>query len=250
MKDRLIPLALAALLALGACEPVKYADRYGFLPGNDALANSEAFQRCLDGGGHIVVRKPGEYAVCRTLLLDGGTDLSFKDGVVLSKALGPDSIGARFVFLNRGALTREYDEDIHLQGLNIRCNGLDRGQDIPTIVGMNCHVGFFYVKHLRIDDFTMLDLPSHDFSIQICTFEDAMVENVHIEGMKDAVHFGPGKGFAVRHGVFRTFDDPIALNAHDYTTSNPELGWIEDGVIEDCPCCRPWRPRAWSPSAD
>ena len=234
MKYRLIPLALAALLALGACQNVKYADRYGFLPGNDALANSEAFQRCLDGGGRIVVRKPGEYAVCRTLLLDGGTDMSFKDGVVLCKALGPDSVGARFVFLNRGALTREYDEDIHIQGLHIRCNGLDRGQDIPTIVGMNCHVGFFYVKHLRIDDFTMLDLPSHDFAIQICTFEDAVVENVHIEGMKDAVHFGPGKGFAVRHGVFKTYDDPIALNAHDYTTSNPELGWIEDGVIEDC----------------
>ena len=52
--------------------------------------------------------------------------------------------------------------------------------------------------------------------------------------MKDAVHFGPGRNFVVRHGVFRTYDDPIALNAHDYTTSNPELGWIENGLIEDC----------------
>ena len=226
--------ALAGLLAMGACQNVKYADCFGFLPENDALTNSEALQRCLDGGGRIVVRKPGEYAVCRTLLLDGGTDLSFAEGVVLSKALGPDSVGARFVFLNRGALTREYDEDIRVKGLNIRCNGLDRGQDIPTIVGMLCQVGFFYVKHLRVEDFTMLDLPSRDFALQICCFEDAQVENVHIEGMKDAVHFGPGRGFAVRHGVFKTYDDPIALNAHDYTTSNPELGWIEDGVIEDC----------------
>ena len=31
-----------------------------------------------------------------------------------------------------------------------------------------------------------------------------------------------------------TFDDAIALNAHDYATSNPELGWIENGVIENC----------------
>ena len=90
------------------------------------------------------------------------------------------------------------------------------------------------VDPCELEDFTMLDLPSHDFAIQICTFEDAVVENVHIEGMKDAVHFGPGRGFAVRHGVFKTYDDPIALNAHDYTTSNPELGWIEDGGIEDC----------------
>ena len=234
MKRLLIVIACGSLLLSCACQKVKYADRFGFLPENDALANSEALQRCLEGGGRIVVRKPGEYAVCRTLLLDGGTDLSFADGVVLSKAFGPDSVGARFVFLNRGALTREYDEDIRVRGLNIRCNGLAGGQDIPTIVGMLCQVGFFYVKHLRIEDFTLLDLPSRDFAIQICTFEDAVVENVHIEGMKDAVHFGPGRGFAVRHGVFKTYDDPIALNAHDYTTSNPEMGWIEDGVIEDC----------------
>ena len=234
MQTRHILPALAVLLAWVACTPVKYADRYGFLPGNDALTNSEALQRCLDGGGDIRVRKPGEYPVCRTLLIDGGTHLSFADGVVISKALGPDSVGARFVFLNRGALTREFDSDISVTGLNIRCNGLAGGQDIPTIVGMLCQVGFFYVKDLYIDRFTLLDLPARDFAIQICTFENALVENVHIEGMKDAVHFGPGRGFTVRHGIFKTYDDPIALNAHDYTTSNPELGWIEDGVIEDC----------------
>ena len=225
---------MAACLALSACRDVKYADRYGFLPDNDAVANSEAFQRCLDGGGVIRVRRPGVYPVCRTLFLDGGTDLSFAEGVVLGKAKDPDGVGARFVFLNRGALTREYDENIRVRGLNIRCNGLDPGQDIPTIVGMNCQVGFFYVRHLQVEDFTILDLPSRGFAIQICSFEDARVENVHIEGMKDAVHFGPGRGFVVRHGIFKTYDDPIALNAHDYTTSNPELGWIEDGLIEDC----------------
>jgi hypothetical protein len=26
----------------------------------------------------------------------------------------------------------------------------------------------------------------------------------------------------------------MALNAHDYATSNPELGWIEDGLVENC----------------
>lgn len=218
-----------------SCERgVKYADKYGFLPGNDAMANSEAFQRCLDGGGKIVVRKEGVYDVCRTLLLDSGTDLSFADGVILSRTKDPEGVVARHVFLNRGALTREYDEDICISGLNIRCNDLSNGTDIPLIVGMSCQVGFFYIKNLKINNFTMLDLPVHDFGIQICTFENAIVENVHIEGMKDAVHFGPGKGFVVRHGIFKTYDDPIALNAQDYTTSNPEMGWIEDGLIEDC----------------
>ena len=42
-----------------------------FLPGNDAMANSEAFQHCLDGGGKIVVRKEGdkpEPIRCRALM--------------------------------------------------------------------------------------------------------------------------------------------------------------------------------------
>lgn len=238
MNMRITPLLFLMVAAIIACEPVKYADRYGFLPENDPQENSEAFQKCLDGGGKIRVRKPGTYSVCRTLVLDAGTDLSFKEGVVLSKALGPDGIGARFVFINRGAFTREYDDDIRVSGLRLQCNGLDsrtvKELDIPGIVGLCCQMAFFYVKDLVVDHFTLLDLPPNDFAIQICTFENATVEDVHIEGMKDAVHFGPGRGFAVRHGVFKTYDDPIALNAHDYTTSNPELGWIEDGVIEDC----------------
>ena len=235
---KLLVIVLAVAAALPSCSDIKYADRYGFLPGNDADANSEAFQKCLDGGGKIRVRKPGVYALDRTLYLDADTDLEFVEGAVLSKERDSEGVAARFVFLNRGALARSYDENITVRGLNLRCNGIDSGNgqplDIPGIVGMCCQVAFFYVRNLVISDFTILDLPPHDFALQICSFEDVLVENVHIEGMKDAVHFGPGRNFIVRHGVFRTYDDPIALNAHDYTTSNPELGWIENGLIEDC----------------
>ena len=238
MNKRFLHCILIVAAISAACQPVKYADKYGFLPENDAMANSAALQKCLDGGGKIRVRKAGTYSICRTMILDSETDLAFDEGVVLSKTIGPDSLAARFAFINRGAFNREYDENIRIDGLHLRCNGLDsrsgQGLDMPGIVGLSCQTAFFYVKNLEIDHFTLLDLPPHDFAIQICTFENATVENVHIEGMKDAVHFGPGKGFAVRHGVFKTYDDPIALNAHDYTTSNPELGWIEDGIIEDC----------------
>ena len=205
MRILRITLPVLALVLLGSCtggNHVKYADKYGFLPDNDPIANSEALQRCLDGGGKIHVRKAGEYQICRTMLIDSGTDLQFADGVILSKALDPEGTGARHIFLNRGALTREWNERITISGLNIRCNGLDQGTDIPAIVGLASQVAFFYVKDLNINNFTMLDLPAHDFGIQICTFERATMENVHIEGMKDAVHFGPGKGFVVRHGIF------------------------------------------------
>lgn len=219
------------------CTGTRYADRYGFLPENDALTNSEAFQRCLDGGGRIKVRKPGEYKLCRTIFLDGNTTLEFAPGAILGRAEDVEGTAARFILLNRGALTREYDENICIRGLNIRCNGMEasgRKVDIPAITGLSCQTGFFYVKNLVIDGYTLLDLPPHGFALQICTFENAVVQNVHIEGLKDAIHFGPGRNFAVRHGIFRTYDDPIALNAHDYTLSNPELGWIENGLVEDC----------------
>ena len=254
LTTRALPFAIAMILAVacGKAVNVKYADRYGFLPENDAKTNSEALQSCLDGGGTIRVRKPGVYQVSRTLLLDANTDLAFAEGVVLSKAAEPDGTQARHVFINRGAYSREYDENISISGLNLRCNGLDSRSaadvttaqsaspagtqaptgttqnaqqpapklDAPLIVGLSCQLAFFYVKNLNINNFTLLDLPPHDFAIQICTFENVTVENVHIEGMKDAVHFGPGRNFTVRHGIFKTYDDPIALNAHDYTTSN------------------------------
>lgn len=266
MKSNQTLLTVLAMMLAVSCSEVKYADRYGFLPENDAKTNSEAFQRCLDGGGKIRVRKPGTYQLSRTLMLDSDTDLAFDEGVILSKAVEPDGTRSRYVFINRGAYSREYNSNIRISGLNLHCNGLDSHSsadvidaqaaaqgtaqaatqepaspslpaqklDVQLIVGMPCQLAFFYVKDLNINHMTLLDLPPHDFAIQICTFENAVVENVHIEGMKDAVHFGPGKNFIVRHGIFKTYDDPIALNAHDYTTSNPELGWIENGLIEDC----------------
>ena len=89
-------------------------------------------------------------------------------------------------------------------------------------------------ENLVVEGYVVKDLPAESFGVQVCTFENARFENLWIEGRKDGVHLGRGRKFVIRHAVFRTFDDPIALNAHDYSTSNPQMGWIEDGVIEDC----------------
>jgi hypothetical protein len=87
------------------------------------------------------------------MILDSETDLSFDEGVVLSKTIGPDSLAARFAFINRGAFNREYNESIRIDGLNLRCNGLDsrsgQGLDMPGIVSLSCQAAFFYVKNLE-----------------------------------------------------------------------------------------------------
>ncbi len=212
------------------------AKDYGFLPENDGKTNAAILNSLLETHREIEVTLKGEYCLSDTVLLSSNTTLSFGEGVFIKRERNEEETG--YVFVNRGAYSRTYDENITITGLHIICNGVVSGAPVATakkvIPGLRGHVSFFYVKNLVIRDFTALDLPPQDFGIHICTFENIRVENVRIEGRKDAVHLGRGRGFVIKDGYFKTYDDPIALNAHDYATSNPQLGWIEDGVIENC----------------
>jgi len=102
------------------------------------------------------------------------------------------------------------------------------------VYGLRGQLAFFYVKDLRITHFRCLDLGRAQFCIHVCTFENLLVNDVVVKGEKDGVHLGRGKHFIIRNGTFATGDDAVALNTHDYATGNPELGWIEDGLVENC----------------
>ena len=210
---------------------------HGFLPGNSGTANAASLQALVDCGGTIVIDKPGIYDLSDTIVLSDDTALCFGAGVYVRRALSEDGAQRQgYVFVNRGAYSRAWNHDISITGLRLITSGMDPAGSAGArlVTGLNAHLAFFYMRNLIIRDFELMDLGPHGFGIQICTFENALLENLHIEGMKDAVHFGKGSKFVVRHGIFRTFDDPIALNANDYSTSNPQMGWIEDGLIEDC----------------
>ncbi len=206
------------------------AAEYGFSPSATGLDNVRALQRAVDCGGAVVVDRPGEYRVAGTVYIGSHTDLRFGHGVFLKKVdeAGPFS----HVLLNKGALTRAYDEGITVRGLSVIVNGMDVRE--WQVFGLHGQVGFFYVKDLRIERFRCADLGSRQYGIHICTFEDIVVEDAIIRGKKDGVHLGRGKRFRISDCVFKTFDDAIALNAHDYDVGNPELGWIEDGIVERC----------------
>ena len=217
----------------------KNAANYGFLPGNGADENARALQRLVDEGGTVCVDQPGVYDISRTILLSDDTALIFGAGVYVRRAVCGDGVQRlSYAFANRGAFSRAWNRNISITGLRLIADGQEPKDSWENggehVIGLNAHLAFFYIQNLIIRDFEMLDLPKRGFCIQICTFQNALLENLHIEGMKDAVHFGKGSKFVVRHGIFRTFDDPIALNANDYATSNPQMGWIEDGLIEDC----------------
>lgn len=202
---------------------------FGFSPEASGIANMRALQQAVDQTGTILVSRPGIYKLAGTVLLGSNTSLLFGNNVYIKKVeeQGPFS----HVLLNKGALTRTWDSHITVSGLQLIVNGVDVRKWL--VYGLRGQIAFFYVKDLHINHFRCLDLGRLQYAIQICTFEDIVIEDFHIEGDKDGVHLGRGRRFTLRDGVFDTDDDAIALNAHDYATGNPELGWIEDGVIEN-----------------
>lgn len=218
-------------IAYGSSHNLKVdAADFGFLPENSGLKNRDALQKAIDKTGNIYISKPGTYQMAGTVYIGSNTSVIFENNVFLKKV--DESGPFTHVLLNKGALTKSYDQHIRIQGLNIIVNNIDKAS--TEIFGLRGQLAFFYVKDLSISDFRCLDLGSAQYGIHVCTFEDINIQNVIIKGAKDGVHLGRGKRFTIRDAVFRTFDDAIALNAHDYATSNPELGWIEDGVIENC----------------
>ena len=206
------------------------AASFGFSPEASGIKNTAALQKAVDGGGTIIVSRPGVYKTAATVYIGSNTHLIFGKGVALKKVDEQGSFAQ--VLINKGALTKKYDEHIAVEGLHVIVNRVDNCSDL--VLGLRGVVGFSYVKDLRIKGYRCYDLTGCQYAMQVSRFEDVIIEDVVIKGQKDGIHFGPGKRFTIRDGVFQTFDDAIALNGQDYSTSNPELGWIEDGIIENC----------------
>ena len=207
---------------------------YGFLPSNNGDQNAAALQRAVNEKGTLYIDKPGIYDISETILLGDDTSLVFGAGVYLRRAKSQDGTQhASYVFINEGAYTRTYNNNISIIGLHLICNGMEAstGKRVPGVRG---HISFYYANNVTVKDFTCLDLGVYCYALQISTFENFIAENCHIEGHKDAIHLGVGDKFVIRHCRLRTYDDPIALNAADYSVSNPQLGWIQNGIIEDC----------------
>ncbi len=206
------------------------ASTFGFLPTETGINNTKALQVLFDRGGTIMVSKPGTYKVSGTAYIGDNTSLICGAGVVIEKW---DEAGKfTHIILNKGALTRTYNLNITITGLDVRVNGVDL--PMSTIYGLRGHIAFFYVKNLKIERFRCSGLVNGQFALHICTFEDLLINDVMITGKKDGIHLGPGKRFKISNGFFQTGDDAIALVPGDWVSANPEFGNLEDGVIENC----------------
>ena len=211
------------------------AEEYGFLPENAPYKNSEALQKAVDMGGTVKVTVPGVYRVSEQIEIGDNTRLVFGEGVTLYREASVSGVN-RCAFINKGALKGEYNHNIEIVGLHLECNGVE-SNDFGVnsqIAGLRAQVAMIYIKDLKIDNFECHGLLEKDYAIQISAFKNINLDGLYITGNKDGVHLGWGDGFIIRNGKFCTFDDPIALNAFDYATSNTHIGWIENGIIEDC----------------
>ncbi|SMG14147.1 hypothetical protein [Arenibacter troitsensis] len=206
------------------------AAEFGFSPNATGVENVKALQKAIDQTGTIIVSQPGVYKVAGTTYIGSNTAIEFGKGVILQKV---NEVGLfSHVLLNKGALTRTWDEHISVKGLHISVNGVVKRYN--EVFGLRGQLAFFYVKDLKIEGFRCYDIEGVQFSIHVCTFEDLLIDDTIMEGDKDGIHLGRGNRFKISNATFKTLDDALALNAHDYANSNPEVGWIENGVIENC----------------
>ena len=206
------------------------ASDYGFLPSAEAAVNVAALQKALDGGNKtLVISKPGVYLLDKTVYIDDDTKIIFGAGVLLKK-----TGSYTHVLINRGVLKRVWNKNISIDGLHINVNKVDRFVSEGDLTyGMRGHLSLLRVRNAEITRFRCLDLGRGQFCLQVCAFDNLLIDNFEIRGDKDGVHIGTGRNFVIRNGVCETFDDAIALNAQDYPSCQPIQGDIEDGLIEN-----------------
>ena len=130
------------------------AAEFGFSPEASGVANAMSLQKALDEGGTVTVRRPGDYRIASTVLIGDNTTLDCGAGVRFVKS--PEAKKFSHVILNRGALTKTWNRNIIIRGLEISVNGVDclKGK----VFGLRGQLAFFYVRDLRIERFRCLDL--------------------------------------------------------------------------------------------
>lgn len=208
---------------------------YGFAPDNSPYENSIALQKALNENKQVMITTPGIYDISEQIIIGSNTEIVFGKDVVLRRNKSKSAKNG-YVFVNRGTFSGEYDHNIKISGLHLLCNNTEStgfGKD-SAIIGVRAHLVFLWVKDLHIDNFVCENLIEKDYAVQISGFENISITNSYIFGLKDGIHLGNGTNFIIKNCKFRTYDDPIALNAYDYSVSNPHVGNIDNGVIENC----------------
>jgi hypothetical protein len=201
------------------------AEDYGLSSSASAATNTAALQTALNGGNCSVLIRfgtgTGIFEVNDTLLVDSNTSIVCEPGVVLKKTASYAQ-----VFLNRGALTKTYNENILIDGLEISVNGND--PDSTLVFGLRANMGFYYIKNSTFKNFTCTDGGTNCFMFYCIKWENLVFDNIKMAGDKDGVNFGPGHGAIIDNYLCESFDDGSALATIAYPSACVEVGDVYD----------------------
>lgn len=203
---------------------------YGMLPTNSSSENVAAFNAATLGGNKtLLVSVPGVYLLSDTVWIDDNTEIICGEGVFFKK-----DVDYWNMFCNRGALTREWNENISLKGFNLIMDGHESGPATDdNLYGLRGSINMFYIRNLSIRNFYCGDIGIVNWPIHICTWENVEIIDIEGKGEKDFVHVGTGEKLYARNITSMCYDDTFGLNSFDYPESNPEIGDIKDVVIEN-----------------
>ena len=223
----------AAQRALVGSGKVYSVSNYGASSTATASENVAAIQAALDaasnsGGGLVLIDVPGIYEVNATLFVYDFTTFEFVSGAKLKKS-GP-AFGE--VIANAGAPTRTTNYGITLR--NIRIDGNSNKLAGAIVPGLRGHISLYHVHDAVVDGFVLENSDDTQFALHVSNFYRVRIRRVVIDdGIKDAVHFGPGHDFIVDDCDCATLDDTCGFQPADYPSANPDTGDIYDGVIRN-----------------
>ncbi len=97
----------------------------GFSPGAAGCANAAALQRAVREYETVSVTVPGVYDISGTVRLPSDTHLEFSRGVILRRVPLGNSLLEGNLFVNDGAFTGEFNENISIDGAHISVNAVE-----------------------------------------------------------------------------------------------------------------------------
>lgn len=204
-----------------------YASAFGFSPLASATDNVTALQYAVKYGHKRVHIYEGTYHLNNTILLDSHTIIIGEGDVQLSR-----SAGYGCYFMNRGATEDKWNEDIELSNFNFVTNGL--GIYNPIVERLNCHIGFYHIRDLNINNVQMLDGNNSLYFIYCCDFEAVRFTDIDIISLKDGINLACGHDGIYRRVNFGTYDDACALAGAAFPSHCLKIGDIYDISFIDC----------------
>lgn len=209
---------------------IVFAEDYGFSSGNSGSQNVTILNNILSGGNKtVIIMKPGTYDIADTILIENDTELICGKGVILRKS----NNFVNFI-RNKGAETRQVDQNIVLRGVRLSVNGKTAMHTkSSSLYGLRGELAFLGVKSLNIEGYKVLDLEDANYGIMLNDCSNVRITNFIISGKKDAIHISKTRQFYIANGEISTTDDAIALNACDWISSNCVCGSISQGLIEN-----------------